>query len=124
MPSVFDNLASAACKDFFSSFAVTVTYQQGAGEPEEIDAIPTNTVIEQPNADGIFIKTEIREYALKSADLGLIPTAGDLIVETVGGVPATYEVAPPPGGKACYHYADEQNQVLRVFTKKRSASGS
>jgi hypothetical protein len=121
MPSAFDTAAALAIPAFFTVFGAEISYAQGETIIEALDAVSSTTTFEQPNTDGLYVKTEMRRYEILVENLeGLTPAAGDTITEEINGETQTFIVAPPPGGKAVYDYADEQQTLIRISAIRRA----
>jgi hypothetical protein len=96
------------------------------GTEIEWSATVGRTQFEQVDtATGAVLRTESRDYIGTAADLivdGRVvePLVGDFIVQTVGGVRATYEVM-SFGAEPAFRYEDSDRLTVRVHTKRVNA---
>lgn len=116
-----DGAWDAAAEDsrevFHDVFSVPVVYSRG-GSSMSVNAIAAVSMIDEQNADGDFIRTEIRTFDIDAEDLSLgLPAKGDVITETIDGVAKRYEVAPNPSRKSCYDWSDSTQREFRIYTK-------
>lgn len=106
-----------------AGISASIEYAQG-GETTILQAVAENSIVETQNADGEFVRVEMRQYVLRADGLPALPAKGDTIVEVLGGALARFDVLPAPGGKACYEYIDADQAILRVFAKRHGQEGS
>lgn len=96
---------------------VSVTYTR-SGTTLTLTALAGRSVFELDRVDEIVHSSESRDYFFLTSELTLDPPQrGDRIVETVNGSTHTYEVYSPAGLRH-YRYADPNETVVRVHTKR------
>jgi hypothetical protein len=103
-----------------------VTYRRGA-EAVEVDATIGRSLFEAPDAYGVVVVTESRDFLIAAADLVLggepaLPAAGDRVEELQDGNILTYEVM-APGTEPAWRYSDPYHRTLRIHTKLVAKEG-
>lgn len=100
--------------------AHSVTYKRGI-ESVAVD-VGVGTTAFRIDQDGVWIRVETRDFLCDPADLGTfgLPKRGDLIIETITGVPATYEVV-GPGGEPEWRWSGPTRDRIRIHTLRISA---
>lgn len=91
--------------------ASDIVYRHG-GRDYPLKAVAGKTLFRVQNDCGEYIRTESRDFIVRSDALGFEPETGDT-VEFKGGV---YEVL-APGGESVWRWSDPYKTALRIHTK-------
>ncbi len=98
-----------------------VTYCRG-DQHVELAATPGKTTFHICRDQGVFEKTESRDFLITATDLVLggeltLPRRGDRIRETQDGKVYVYEVM-APGTEPCWRMSDPYRIAMRIHTKQ------
>ena len=95
----------------YEVLADEVTYRHGSSA-KTIKAIAGRTVFRSTNDCGNWVRTETRDFIIRTGELDIFPETGD-VIEVDGG---EYEVL-APNGEPVWRWSDPYRTALRVHTK-------
>jgi len=97
--------------------AQAATYSREGMDGVEVTATVGRSKFRTQNDAGMFVSTEFRDYLIEASDIAAfgVPQPGDLIVQTLAGLPHTFAVS-APSGEPVYAYADPGRRVYRIHT--------
>lgn len=95
--------------------ATPVVFVRG-GSAVEVKATIGASSFEAADQSGVIERWESRDFIIDAADLPFgEPQRGDKVVETVDGIPITYDVA-SPRGVPLWRYGDAFRKTARIHT--------
>ena len=95
----------------YEVLADDVTYSRD-GAAKAVKAVVGRTVFRSTNDCGNWVRTETRDFIIRTGELDIFPETGD-VIEFDGG---EYEVL-APNGEPVWRWSDPYRTALRVHTK-------
>ena len=95
-----------------SCLSVPVSYRRSGGEARTVNAVVGKTVFHSRSDYGTWMRTETRDFIIRTGELDIFPETGD-VIEFDGG---EYEVL-APNGEPVWRWSDPHRTAMRVHTK-------